>query len=126
LDDGLPPMIDSSAGNASVLTSLQVPAGLGQDSYCLFTVLFGRGIFPLVALLVPCMCGSERWSVIPTVLDDNLFFMEYMDASVMVNETVHRSSSSLFTVCFMDAAKLAKSLFLHFRIQNLFYSKHHR
>jgi hypothetical protein len=55
-------MIDSSPGHASVLTSLKAPASLGQDSFCLFTVLFRCGIFPLDALL--------------TVVDDSLFFME--------------------------------------------------
>jgi hypothetical protein len=49
----------------------------------------------------------------------------YVDISVLVNEIVYRVSSSLLTV-FMDAAKLAKILFLHFILQNLFYSKHHR
>jgi hypothetical protein len=51
-------------------------------------------------------------------------FWRDVDASVLVNEVVHRSNSSLFTLCFMDTAKLAKSSFVHFRIQNLFNSKH--
>jgi hypothetical protein len=29
---------------------------------------------------------------------------------MLVNETVHRNSSSLFSVCFMDAAKLMKTV----------------
>jgi hypothetical protein len=35
-------------------------------------VLLGRGIFPLVALIGPCVCWSERWSLRPTVSDDSL------------------------------------------------------
>jgi hypothetical protein len=45
-----------------------------------------------------------------------------VDTSVLVNETVHTISSSLFTVCLMDAAKLTKSSYLHFKFQNLFYT----
>jgi hypothetical protein len=50
----------------------------------------------------------------------------YVDASVLVTEIVHRSISSLFTVCSTDAAKLVNSSFLGFKIQNVFYSKYHR
>jgi hypothetical protein len=89
-----------------LLTSLQVLASLGRNQCCL-----------------PCLCWSEWWSLRPTVVDDKLFFVEDVDATVLVKEIVHRSNSSLFPVCFMDAAKLVKISFLHFEIQKLFYSK---
>jgi hypothetical protein len=43
--------------------------------------------------------------------------MEGSGLSVLVNKSVHKSSSSLFTtrICFTDAAKLAKSSFLQFQ-----------
>jgi hypothetical protein len=44
LDHGLALMIDSSPGHASMLTSLQVPTSLGQDSCCLFTVYLAEEI----------------------------------------------------------------------------------
>jgi hypothetical protein len=81
--------------------------------------------FPLVALLVPCVCWFERWLHRQRV-DDNLFFLEVVYVSILINKTVHRSSFSFFTLCFMSAAKLTESSFLHFKFQNLFYSKHHR
>jgi hypothetical protein len=73
-------------------------ASLGQDSCRLFTMLFGRGIFLLDALPMPCVCWSGRRSLGPTVADDNLFFM---DVSILANEIMHRSTSSLFTVLWM-------------------------
>jgi hypothetical protein len=76
LNHGLVLMIDFLKGHTSVLISLQVSVSLCQDSCSLFTVVFGRGIFPLVALLVSCLCWSERWSLRPTASDDNLFFTE--------------------------------------------------
>jgi hypothetical protein len=39
---------------------------------------------------------------------------------ILVNETVRRNSFFLFTVCFTDAAKLAKSSFLQFQYKNYF------
>jgi hypothetical protein len=39
-------------------------------------VVSGLGIFPLVTLLVPGVCWSERWSLRPTIVDNNLVFLE--------------------------------------------------
>jgi hypothetical protein len=89
-------------------------------------VAFDRVVCPLVTLLVPCVCSPERQSLRPTVPDDNLFFMETCDVSILVNKTVHRSNYLLFSICFMDAAKLAKTSFQQFKISNLFCSKHNR
>jgi hypothetical protein len=53
-----------------------------------------------------------------------------VDVSILVNKTVHRNSSLLLTLCSMDAAKPAKSLFLQFQYKiQIFintYSNHKR
>jgi hypothetical protein len=115
-----------ATGHASVLTSLQVTASFGQDLCCLFTVLLGRGIFPLVTLLVPSCVGLRDGHSDQHLLMIICSLWRYVDARVLVNETVHRSSFSLFTLSFTNAAKLAKSSFLHFKFPNSFCSKHNR
>jgi hypothetical protein len=47
-------MIAPSPGNAPVLTSLMVPASLGQSS-CSIAALFDHVSFPFVTILVPCL-----------------------------------------------------------------------
>jgi hypothetical protein len=43
-----------------------------------------------------------------------------VDVNILVNKTVHRNSSLLFTICFTDAAKLAKSSLLQFQYKTCF------
>jgi hypothetical protein len=112
-------IIDLSPGHASVMTSLQVSASLRHDSCCLFTALFGRGIFLLAALLVPSCVGLSDGHSDQYLLMVICSLWRYVDASVLVNETEHSSSSSLFIVCFTDAAKLAKSSFQKFQNSKL-------
>jgi hypothetical protein len=45
-------------------------------------VVFGREICPLVTLLVPCVCWSERSSLRPKDFVNNLFFLDVAGCKV--------------------------------------------
>jgi hypothetical protein len=80
---------------------LLVPASFGQDSCCIWprnlSVGVSDGHTDQKLLLIIC---SLR---------------KFVDVSIFVNQTVHRNSSLLLTICLTDASNLAKSSFLHFQ-----------
>jgi hypothetical protein len=88
-------------------------ASFGQDSYCIY-----RGICPLVTLLCLAYVGVSDGHSDQQLLMIVWSLWKYVDVNtrILVNKTVHRSSFLLFTICFTDAAKLAKSSFQQFQI----------
>jgi hypothetical protein len=85
-------------------------------------VVFDGGICPLVTLLVPCVCWSERRSLRPTVVDNNLLFME-VRACKLLNKTVHRNSSLRFAI-FYGCCQTCEKLVSAISILNIFYNNH--
>jgi hypothetical protein len=66
-----------------------------------------------LSLCLACVGLSDGHSDQQLIIIFSLW--KYVDVSILVNKTVHRNCSLLFAICFTDAAKLVKSLFLHFQ-----------
>jgi hypothetical protein len=81
-------------------------------------MLFGHVNFPLVKLLVLCVCWCKPRSRRRTVDIDNLLFLvTWVLLYIMLNGIVHVSACSRCTVSFLNVAEFAKRAYMRLNCQ---------